>query len=255
MKLTIDTDAKTLTCETDGRSEVLGLYTPAAFSLISRHWIDNGWAQKYSYTFSWMGRPVIQLPEDLIRIQEVIYAIRPDVIIETGIAHGGSLIYYASLCKAMGAGRVVGIDIEIRPQNRAAIEAHEMFPLITLLEGSSTAPEIVAQAAAEIKRDEKVLVILDSNHTRQHVLNELEAYRELVTPGSYLVATDGGMKDWYDLPAGKPEWREDNPTAAAHEFVAAHSNFVIAEPEWPFNESELRERITYWPSAFIRRIS
>jgi cephalosporin hydroxylase len=254
MKLIIDTDNKTLSCETNGELKEFGLYTPEAFDLISRQWINVGWAQKYSYTFSWMGRPIIQLPEDMIRIQEIIYRIKPDVVIETGIAHGGSLIYYASLCQAMGRGRVIGIDIEIRPQNRAAIEAHELFPMISLFEGSSTAPEIVNKVAAELKPDDTVLVILDSNHTRQHVLNELNAYCDLVTPGSYLVATDGGMKDWYDLPHGQPDWREDNPAAAAHEFVAGHSNFVIEEPQWIFNESDLSERVTYWPSAFIKRI-
>ena len=102
-----------------------------------------GWNQKYQYTFSWMGRPVIQLPEDMMRMQEVIYRLQPDLIVETGVAHGGSLIFYASLCKAIGKGRVVGIDIEIRPHNRMAIESHPLAGLITLIEGSSIAPEVV----------------------------------------------------------------------------------------------------------------
>ncbi len=254
MKLTVDTDNETLTYESSGEQSVVGLYTDEAFNLISRQWLNVGWNQKYSYTFTWMGRPIIQLPEDMVRMQEVIYQVKPDVIVETGIAHGGSLVFYASLCKAMDKGRVVGVDIEIRPNNRKAIEAHELSHLITLIEGSSTAPEIVDQVRSLIAPSETVLVILDSNHTRAHVLAELESYAGLVTKNSYLVATDGGMKDWYSLPHGKPEWREDNPVTAVHEFVAAQSNFEIEEPRWLFTESNLNERITYWPSAFIKRL-
>src|SRR5690349_8892278 len=124
MKLTLDTDAKTLIVDEDGHSTTLDLYSKQAFEALSRQWVRVGWNQKYQYTFSWMGRPVIQLPEDMIRMQEAIHRLQPDVIIETGVAHGGSLVFYASLCKAMDKGRVVGIDIEIRAHNRTAIEAH-----------------------------------------------------------------------------------------------------------------------------------
>src|SRR6476469_4117238 len=139
MKITIDTDAKRLAYESDGETRTLDLYSKAAFELLSAQWVNAGWGMRYSYSFTWMGRPIIQLPEDMVRTQEVLYRVKPDVIIETGIAHGGSLIFYASLCKAMGRGRVIGVDIEIKPDKRAAIEAHELFPYITLIEGSSTA--------------------------------------------------------------------------------------------------------------------
>jgi cephalosporin hydroxylase len=175
------------------------------------------------------------------------------VILETGIAHGGSLIFSASLCKMMGKGRVIGIDIEIRPHNRKAIEAHELFSYITLIEGSSTAPEIVKKAKSLIKPGEKVLVILDSCHTKQHVLDELNAYYDVVTSGSYIVATDGSMKDLYDVPRGNPEWEWDHPTASAIEFAKHHPEFIIEQPTWPFNESELTENITHWPGAWLRR--
>jgi cephalosporin hydroxylase len=254
MRLTIDTEERTLTEELDGEVRVMGLYSKEAFELISRQWVRVGWDQKYPYTFSWMGRPVIQLPEDMVRAQEVVYRVRPDVIVETGVAHGGSLIFYASLCKAAGRGRVVGIDIEIRPHNRRAIEAHEMFPLITLVEGSSTAPEIVRHVHSLIGEGESVMVILDSNHTKQHVLDELEAYHDLVTPGSYIVATDGSMRDLYDVPRGRPEWASDNPAAAAADFARRHPEFVLEQPAWPFNESELSENITHWPGAWLRRL-
>jgi cephalosporin hydroxylase len=254
MKLTIDTDLKTLVCETAAGSEQLPLYSDRAFDLLAEQWVKVGWNQRYSYTFSWFGRPIIQLPEDMVRTQEVIYRVKPDVILETGVAHGGSLIFYASLCKALGRGRVIGIDIEIRPANRQAIEGHELAPLITLIEGSSTAPEIVAQAKALIKPGEKVLVLLDSNHTRQHVLDELAAYHDLVSPGSYVVATDGIMKDLSDVPRGQADWTHDNPTDAAIEFAAQHPEFVIEQPAWPFNESGLKRNLTHWPGAWLRRL-
>ena len=253
MRLTIDTTERTLTCDTETEKRVLDLYTKEAFELISQQWIKVGWNQKYSYTFSWFGRPIIQLPEDMIRLQEVIYRVRPDLIIETGVAHGGSLIYYASLCKLMGCGRVIGVDIEIRPQNRQAIEVHEMSHLINLIEGSSTAPDVVRQVHSLVNTREAVLVILDSNHTKRHVAAELEAYHDLVTPNSYIVATDGMMRDLYDVPHGKSEWMWDHPAAAAAEFVVSHPEFVLEQPPWPFNESELTENITHWPGAWLRR--
>src|SRR5262249_2601890 len=160
-----------------------------------KEWLNVGWTQRYSYSFTWLGRPLIQLPEDVLRIQEVIHRVKPDVIVETGVAHGGSLILYASLCKAMDRGRVIGIDIEIRPHNRSAIEAHPLAHYITLIEGSSTDASVVGRVKSLIKPSETVLVILDSNHTRGHVLAELEAYAPIVTPNSYIVATDGIMAD------------------------------------------------------------
>lgn len=254
MKLILDTNAKTLTIDDMGHIREVDLYSKEAFEAISREWVRVGWSQKHQYTFSWMGRPVIQLPEDMLRMQEVIFQIKPDVIIETGVAHGGSLIFYSSLCKAMEKGRVIGIDIEIRQHNRSAIEAHPLSDRIVLIEGSSTAPEIVAQVKSLVKLDEKVLVILDSNHTYAHVANELEAYAELVTPGSYIIATDGIMYDLTDVPRGQPEWATDNPTWAARDFVEKHPEFVIEQPAWLFNESNLEQNITHWPDAWLKRL-
>jgi cephalosporin hydroxylase len=254
MRLTIDTTARTLVTEEEGKALTLPLYSTEAFEMIAHQWLKVGWNQKYPYTFSWLGRPIVQLPEDIIRIQEVIYRVKPDVIIETGVAHGGSLVFYASLCKAMDSGRVIGVDIEIRPHNRVAITEHELAYLITLIEGSSTSTEIVRQVHSLVKAGEKVLVVLDSNHTRQHVLDELEAYHDLVTTGSYIVATDGSMKDLHDVPRGKQQWVTDNPTSAALEFAQKHTEFEIEQPPWPFNESELRANITHWPSAWLKRL-
>ena len=180
LRFDYDEDAGVVRC--NGRE--LSLSDPEAFEVISRAWLRAGWDTKYVYGFSWLGRPVIQLPEDMIRIQELIHEIQPDVIVETGVAHGGSLIFYAGLCAAMGKGRVIGIDIEIRPHNREAIEAHRLNPMIQLVEGSSTAPEVVQQVSDHIGAAETVLVLLHSNHSQAHVAAELEAYGPLVSPGS-----------------------------------------------------------------------
>lgn len=256
MKYIIDTSKKTL-CIEDEQSEdtkTIELYSNEAFALISKQWLKVGWNQKYSYTFSWMGRPMIQLPEDMIRYQEVIFKTMPDVILETGIAHGGSLVYSASLCKTIGKGRVIGIDIDIRPHNRAAIESHELSPWITLIEGSSTNPEIVKKVKSLIQLNENTLVMLDSNHSKQHVFEELEAYHDLVPRGGYIVATDGIMQEVYDAPRGKSSWFEDNPIAAVKDFIQKHPEFIIDQPHWPFNESYLKENVTHWPCAWLRRI-
>ena len=225
-----------------------------AFEVISKAWLRSGWDNKYVYSFSWFGRPIIQLPEDMIRLQEVIYSVQPDVIIETGVAHGGSLVFYASLCKAMERGRVVGIDIEIRPHNRRAIEAHPLFPLITLIEGSSIDTNVVAQVKAQVNEEETVLVLLDSCHTKEHVLAELNAYAPLVTPGSYILAMDGIMEQVVGAPRTQPDWSWNNPRAAAHEFVTNNPGFVIEQPPFQFNEGNVLEPVTYWPGAYIKRV-
>jgi len=254
LRLIIDTDTRELHVEDGEKRQTLPLYSREAFERISDEWVRVGWNQKYTYTFSWFGRPVIQLPEDMVRVQEVLYRVQPDVVIETGVAHGGSLIFYASLFKAMGKGRVIGIDIEIRPHNREAIVAHPLASLITLVDGSSTAPETVDHVRSLLKPGEKVLVLLDSNHSYAHVASELEAYAPLVTPGSYIVATDGVMQHLADVPRGEAGWDEDNPAAAAREFATRHSEFVLEQPAWVFNESDLKRNITHYPDAWLRRL-
>ena len=255
MTHTIDTTRGVIVTDDGGRSVETPLYSKPGFELLSRLWLKVGWNQKYTYTFSWMGRPVIQLPDDMIRIQEVMHDVKPDVVIETGVAHGGSLIYYASLCKAMGRGRVVGVDIEIRPHNREAIVAHPLSELITLIEGSSIDPGTVGQVRSLIRPGDTVLVLLDSNHLRDHVRAELDAYASMVTPGSYIVATDGVMRDVADAPRGTASWRTDNPVSAVQDFVSEHPEFAVEQPPWPFNESELDQNVTHWPQAYLRRVA
>jgi cephalosporin hydroxylase len=254
MRLTIDTEERSLEVTRDGSTETLPLYDKRAFELLSREWVRVGWAERYPYTFTWMGRPIIQLPEDIVRVQEVLYRVQPDLLIETGVAHGGSLVFYAGLFKAMGKGRVVGIDIEIRPANRASIEAHPLADLIELVEGGSTDLATMERVRALVRPGETVMVILDSDHSRSHVSDELELYSPLVTPGSYIVATDGIMADLHDVPHGSAEWVEDNPSAAAREFAGRHPEFELEQPRWEFNESALERNITHWPEAWLRRL-
>lgn len=253
-KIVIDIEKGQVLADNGERIIVYSLGTPEAFSLISQMWLRSGWDTKYVYSFTWLGSPIIQLPEDIIRIQEVIYRIRPDVIIETGVAHGGSLILYASLCELMNKGRVIGIDIEIRPHNRQAIENHPLSPLITLIEGDSIDPAVFDKVKAHIQTGENALVLLDSNHSKAHVLAELKTYSPLVGKGSYIVAMDGIMGQVVGAPRTQPDWSWNNPKSAALEFVANNTDFIIEEPSFSFNEGMITERVTYWPSGFIKRV-
>jgi cephalosporin hydroxylase len=238
----------------DGSIQHFQIGSPEAFQLLSKLWLRSGWDNKYVYSFSWLGRPVIQLPEDMLRIQELIYELQPDVVIETGVAHGGSLVFYASVMQAIGKGRVVGIDIEIRPHNRAAIEQHKMAPLISLIEGSSIDDSTIEKVKRHVRPGEKVLVILDSNHSREHVKAELALYSPLVTVGSYIVACDGIMQDVVGAPRTQPDWDTNNPQYAVKDFLSVSDDFELSEPVFPFNEGAITERVTYWPNAYLKRI-
>ena len=252
MKISIDTEARTLWA--DGRQ--LPLYSPEAFEVLSSQWVKVGWDLKYVYRYTWLGVPILQLPEDMIRIQEVIWQLRPDVIVETGVARGGSLIFYASLCRAMGHGCVIGVEKGVRTDTREALERHALSDLIMLIEGDSKDPDVVARvrrACRDESRAERVMVILDSNHSKAHVAAELAAYSGLVTVGSYIVACDGNMCDLADTTRGHADWKWNNPQEAAREFAAANPEFVIEQPALPFNESPLSGGITYWPAAWLRR--
>jgi cephalosporin hydroxylase len=253
-KITIDMGTGQVRVMDATGETVCGIGTPEAFAIISRAWLRSGWDGKYIYSFTWLGRPIIQLPEDMIRIQEVIHSVRPEIIVETGVAHGGSLVYYASLCKALERGRVVGVDVEIRPHNRAAIESHILSPYITLIEGSSIDPVTVSKVKAQVGTAESVLVLLDSCHSKDHVLAELRAYAPLVTPGSYIVAMDGIMEEMVGAPRTKADWAWNNPRQAALAFTQENPDFQIEEPEFPFNEGTISQRVTYWPGAFIKRL-
>src|SRR6476620_1388684 len=183
---------------------------------------------QYSYNFSWMGRPIIQYPQDMIAMQEIIWSVKPDLIIETGVAHGGSLILYASLLELIGKGEVLGIDIDIRTHNREAIESHKMSKRIKLIQGSSISDEVIEKVKKEIKGKNTVMVLLDSNHTHDHVLAEMKLYSSFVTKGSYLVVFDTVVED---LPnenvVDRPWGKGNNPKTAVWEFLKRNDSFQI----------------------------
>ncbi len=200
------------------------------------------------YEPTWLGRPIIQFPNDIVAIQELLWKIQPDVVIETGVAHGGSLVLSASILQLIGKGKVVGVDIEIRPHNREAIEAHPLSHRIELIERSSTDDETVAAVRQTVGDAKAVIVFLDSNHSESHVLKELELYSPFISSGSYIVAHDGAQAWVWDIPRGKPEWKEDHPLNAIHKFLAAHPEFRI-DPHWT------RFGITSSPDGFLKKLT
>lgn len=200
----------------------------------AQNFMEESIAAQYSYNFSWMGRPIIQYPQDMIAMQEIIWQVQPDLIIETGIAHGGSIIFSAAMlelnaaCGGPGDAEVIAIDIDIRAHNRAAIEAHPMMKRITMLEGSSVAPEIVAQVKEKASGKKKILISLDSNHTHDHVLAELEAYAPLTSIDSYCVVFDTIIEDLPpELLFERPWGKGDNAKTAVHKYLETHPEFEI----------------------------
>jgi cephalosporin hydroxylase len=222
---------------------------------VASSFVKASFEPKYSYNFSWLGRPIIQYPQDMIAMQELIWSIQPDLIIETGIAHGGSLIFSASMlelnaiCGGVQDAEVLAVDIDIREHNREAIEAHPMFKRISMIQGSSIDPEIVEQVKSKAAGKQKILVFLDSNHTHDHVLAELEAYASLTSVGSYCIVFDTLVED---LPANMFENRPwgpgNNPKTAAREYLKTHSEFEIDQ------NIQNKILITVAPDGYLRRI-
>jgi len=258
MKLEIDTQDRSLRISMSNGdaadSRTIPLFSPEAFELVSREWVRVGWALGYYTTFTWSGQPILQLPEDLVRLQEVVTTLQPDLIIEMGVCEGGSLLFHASLCEALGKGRVIGVDIQVSPATRKALESHRLARRIEALEGDSTAPATVEEVRRRVKPGERVMVILDSHHSKEHVARELEAYAPLVTEGSCIVAADGIMEDLADVPGGESDWVWNNPASAAREFAAMHPDeFEMREPAWLSNRGPLRKNTTYWPDGWLWR--
>tara|TARA_B110000008_G_scaffold244374_1_gene253976 strand:+ start:1356 stop:2111 length:756 start_codon:yes stop_codon:yes gene_type:complete len=222
----------------------------------SRAFFDATEKTKYSYNFTWMGRPIIQYPQDIVAMQEIIFSVQPDLIIETGIAHGGSLILYASLlelnaaCGGPAEASILGVDIDIRTHNKEAIEAHPMSKRIEMIQGSSIATEIVDAVKAKAQGKQRIMVVLDSNHTHEHVLAELEAYAPLVTKGSYCVVFDTVIED---MPKGsfpdRPWEVGNNPKTAVWEYLKSHDEFEIDK------RIQHKLLITVAPDGFLKRTS
>ena len=233
------------------RAERIASYTEnATLQAKASAFMTESLRAEYSYNFSWMGRPVIQYPQDLLALQEIIWRVKPDLVIETGIAHGGSLVFHASMLELLGGdGRVLAVDNEIRPHNRTAIESHPLFHRITMLEGSSLDDDIVAQVRAIAGASSTVMLCLDSNHTHDHVLGELEAYAPLVSVGSYAVVFDGVVQDMPESFSAERPWGPgNNPLTAIREFLARSSDFAV--------DSAIQDKllITAAPSGYLKRL-
>ena len=222
----------------------------ASFKQLALEWMEQSLRRKYTYNFTWLGRPIIQMPQDIVGLQEVIWEVKPDLIIETGIAHGGSLIFSASMLELIGGnGKVLGIDIDIRQHNRQEIEQHSLFKRIEMIQASSVSDE-TAQAVFKIAADyEHIMVVLDSNHTHAHVKKELELYSPLVSVGSYLVVLDTFIEDLPpDSFPGRPWSIGDNSKTAVVEFLEENNNFEIDK------NIENKLLLTSAPSGFLKRI-
>ncbi len=209
---------------------------------------------QYSYNFSWLGRPIIQYPQDIVAMQELMWQVQPDLVIETGIAHGGSLIFFASMLELIKActgneGEVLGIDIDIRAHNKKAIEEHPMKKRISMIQGSSIAPEIIAQVAAKAKGKKRVLISLDSNHTHEHVHAELEAYAHLTTVGSYCVVFDTMVEDMPKAQAGDRPWGPgNNPKTAVKQWIKSHPEFEIDK------SIDNKLMVSVAPDGYLKRV-
>ena len=245
---TLATDAGTrLTITTGGGTAIeTDLYSPQGLALVASLWLKLSAENRLMYQHSWLGIPIIQLPGDIVSMQELLWRLRPDVIVECGFAHGGAAILYASILELLGKGTVIGVDVEVRTYNRVAIENHPLSHRIQILESSSVEQATCERLRRAVTGAGTVLVVLDSNHSRAHVERELELYHSLVTPGSYLVVMDGAQAHVWDTPRGRAEWREDNPLPAIESFLAAHPEFVD-DPHWT------RAHVTSSPHGFLRR--
>lgn len=210
-------------------ANVEGMRADADLQGLSRIWMRQITPYKYAYNFTWLGRPIIQLPQDMIAIQEAVWDVKPELIIETGVAHGGSLIFSASLLELIGgAGEVIGVDIDIRPHNRREIEGHPLARRIKLIEGSSVAADVIARVREVARGKHRVLVILDSNHTHSHVLEELRLYSGLVTKGSYMIVLDTLIEDMPPEFFKDRVWgKGDNPKTAVWEFLKENDRFEM----------------------------
>jgi cephalosporin hydroxylase len=232
------------------KEAIAALASDAEVQQATKHFLPYLAKSQYSYFFSWMGRPIIQFPQDIIAMQEIIWDVKPDVIIETGVAHGGSAVFYASMLELLGNdGQVIAVDIDIREHNRKAIEEHPMFKRITLLEGSSTDSDIIQQIRKRITGKNSVMVTLDSNHTHEHVLRELELYSPFVTIGSYLVVYDTAIEDLDDqFFSDRPWGHGNNPKTAVYEFLKTNDRFEI--------DKSIHEKllITVAPDGYLRCI-
>lgn len=234
--------------ESNNERKTVDLYSTEGLDLVSSLWVKLYAQYRLMYETTWLGIPIIQFPEDIIIMQELIWKVRPDVIIECGLAHGGSALFYASLLELIGKGYVIGVDIEIRQYNKIAIQNHPLSHRVKMIEGSSISETTVDTIRNMVKDANKVMVVLDSNHSKEHVAKELELYKDFVTPGSYLIAMDGAQAFVWDIPNGKPDWKHDNPLIAIEEFMENNKEFEM-------DEQCNRLKVTSNPKGYLRKIT
>ena len=229
----------------DGPRE-LSIYSEEGYRALAELFTRSGWQNRLAYEVTWLGVPIIQVPEDMVIMQELLWRVRPDVVIECGVAHGGALLLYASILELLGKGRAIGIDNEIRKYNRLAIQSHPLSRRLELVEGSSIDRELVDRVRASIGPSATVLVALDSNHSRGHVRRELECYAPFVTSGSYVVVFDTVMPVVADAPRAGAGWSDDNPLEAVRDFLRSNADFEV-------DESLHRLGVTHCHSGFLKR--
>jgi cephalosporin hydroxylase len=263
MVITIDTGKASVRVADDTGVQEYELFSPAAFRILSRQWLSLGWNLHHSFTFSFMGRHFIQLPDDMLRLGELIWRLRPDLIIETGVYDGGSSLFLATLCRMGRHGRIVSIEKNFRPGVREAV-LEIAGDIVTFIEGDSSSPEIAARVSQEIRADERVCVFLDSDHTAKHVAAELDHLGGFVSPGCYVVVADSNMPDMAHTPRGRAAWAHlldqpdgtlsDSPARAVDQFLAVHPEFrrerpvpLFAEEQFDFSE------LSYFEHTWLKR--
>jgi cephalosporin hydroxylase len=253
MKLLIDTNSKKINISEEQDSHNLNLYTKKAFTKISNFWLEYIWNQKYTYRFTWLGFPIIQLPDDIINIQELIFKEKPKYIIETGVAHGGSVIFYASLIKLLNLKKVVGIEKKIKKKNLINLHRSPLKKYFKIIQGDSTSDKVINKVKNIIKKN-KTLLILDSNHSSEHVYKELVSYSKILQKNCIIVATDGIVDVMKFAPRRLKYNKNGGPVLAIKKFLSKDKKFKKINPTNLFNESNVSQNMTHWQYGWMKKI-
>ena len=238
-----------LSTKSDDGSEhrEVDLYSAEGLALAAELWLKASCHHRIMYEPTWMGIPIIQYPTDMVMMQELLWKVRPDFVIEAGVAHGGSCVLHASILELIGKGQVIGIDVEIRKYNETAIKNHSMSKRIQLIEGSSVDPVTITAVKKFVTPGSRCVVVLDSNHSYEHVKKEIALYKDFVGADGYLIVMDGAQEWAASLPNGKPDWASDNPLRAIREFIEAENG------SWVIDNHYNRMHITSSPMGFLKR--
>jgi len=249
MRISIDTDARLL----EAGDTTYPLFSPEAFRILSHQWRILGWNLGHWKTFSWMGRQILQLPDDVLRLAELMWTLRPDVIVETGVHDGGSTLLFAGLCRLRGTGRVISVDREFRPGVREAIRENAA-DRVAFIQGDSGSPEVADEVRQMLRPSDRVCVFLDSDHTAEHVAAELRYLSPLVGAGCYVIVADSICGDLAECPEGETEWAWNNPGKAVDEFLDSRPEFVRERPPSMFTAAADFTELSYFPGTWLRRL-